>query len=212
MTGVRSDGSILQVDFEQEIPGDQVLLAGLGARIVDQGGFQGPHCVQVTARGGEEAYAWLTPAGNAARAGDGAVLEFVFRPAIQAAVELIDWPIVRCYTRGEGEDQPESVALELRARGAAADGTYEVDVISNKAIVSTAVSGLPQTEWRRFVLHRCAGQVVLSVGPPEEESGIAAYPDLNSEGELYAIVLGNTGQPESQGSGYWDLLRLGWVR
>ena len=211
MTGVRSDGSILQLDFEEELPGEQVMLVGSGARIADQGAYQGRRCAQVAAFNAEQ-YIRLAPAESAPRAGNGAVLEFVFRPTIEAAVDLIDWPVVRCYTRGDETNQPEPVAVELRARGWAAEGTYDVDVISNKAIVSTAIGDLPQTQWQRFVLHRCDGLVALSVGPPGEEARIAEYPDLNPEGELDAIVLGNLGQPESRGSGYWDLVSLGRVR
>ena len=211
---------MLHVDFEQVVD-TLVTVRNAGvildyqtrARIVDGFAYRGRRCAHIAASGpGETAQVRLVPAWDAPRAGDGAVLEFVFRPVIEGGVDLVDWPIVRGYTRGEGLEQAESVGLELRARGVAGDGTYEVDVISDKAIVSTGIEGLPQAGWTRFVMHRVDGLVALYAGPPGGETEVAAFPDLGLDEELYCICLGNAGEPHARGSGYWDAVRLGEVR
>lgn len=216
----RSDGRILHVDFEAVT--DTLIVArnagvildyGTRARILDNFAYQGRRCAYIAClEAGQEAQLRLIPAWNAPLARDGAVLEFVFRPVVEEGVDLTGWPVVRCLSRGDRENAPAPVALELRARGKATEGTYDVEVVSGKAIVAAGISGLPQGAWTRFILHRCEGQVELYAGPPGEERQVGRYPDLDPEGELYCILLGNQGDPWARGSGYWDAVRLGWPR
>ena len=216
----RSDGSTLHVDFEEVTDGLVVarnagvlLDYGTRARILEGFGYRGRRCVHIASSGpGEEARVRLVRAWDAPEAVDEVVLEFMYRPVVREPVELVDWPVMRCFTRGHGLGRAELAAVELRAQGTAAEGTYSVDVASDKAIVSGCVKGLPQAAWTRFILYRHFGQVDLFVGAPGNEEKVGTYPDRFPGAEIYAILLGNPGEPEARGEGHWDGVRLGGVR
>ncbi|MEW6752553.1 MAG: hypothetical protein AB1505_16445 [Candidatus Latescibacterota bacterium] len=216
----RSDGRALHVDFAAFT--DTLTVArnagviqetGSRARIRDDFGYTGRRCAQiVSTEPGEEVELRLVRVWDAPPAVGESVLEVVFRAVIDTPVDLERWPILRCSTPEAGTGHPEAVGLELWARGRAAQGTYDVDVVSAKAILATAVRGLPQAAWTRFVLHRQEGRVHLYVGPPGGEHASGSFPDLFPEGEVYCIHLGNGGEPDSRGAGLWDEVRLGGVR
>jgi hypothetical protein len=216
----RSDGSILHVDFEAVTDGlvvarnaGVVLDYGSGARILNNFAYRGRRCAHIAcSENNETAQIRLVRAWDAPVVVDGAVLEFVFRPVVEEPIDLVHWPIVRCYGRSEGLEEPEPVAVELRANGEAGEGTYGIEVYSDKAIVAGGIEGLPQAEWTRFVLYRKEDQVELYAGPPRKEKRVASYPDLSIDGEIYCVALGNAGDRDARGSGHWDAVRLGRVR
>ncbi|MFA6111380.1 MAG: hypothetical protein WDA75_21700 [Candidatus Latescibacterota bacterium] len=214
----RADGCILDLGFESEPPdavrelGRVLIVPGSMARITTSFSFSGRGCAVVECpEPGQEGLIRLAPETGAPLAGDGTVLEFVYRPVIDRAVELTGFPILRCLGRDERGESGWPVMVELRARGSAAEGTYDVEVTSGKAIVAAGGAGLSQTNWYRFVLHRVDGQVALWLGPPGEEQAIAAYPDLDPDLAVHELLLGNGGNPWALGSGYWDEVRLGQV-
>ena len=121
------------------------------------------------------------------------VLEFVYRPVIEKAANLKNWPIVKCFTKGgapgvfelkflndpvygmEGvldennPDIPKPVALELHANSQVSKGTYSIDVVDGGGRKKSVVTGLPQAAWTRFIMHRHGGMVDLFVGTPDDE-------------------------------------------
>lgn len=212
----RADGSILDLGFEPEPSsparerGGVVIAPGSQARITTSLAFSGRGCAGVECpEAGQEGLIRLVPEPGAPPAGDGIVLEFVYRPVIDQAVELTGFPILRCLGREARGESGWPVMVELRARGSAVEGTYDVEVTSGKAIVAAGGAGLPQVDWYRFVLRRVDGQVALWLGPPGEEQPIATYPDLDPDLAVYEVLLGNGGNPWALGSGYWDEVRLG---
>ena len=213
---VRSDGTTLHVDFEN-VTDTLIVARNAGVlldawtrdprsriRIVDTFAFDGRRCVHIAASGAQGTYVRLIRAYDADPACEDAVLEFVYRPALDTPVDLVNWLVLGC-SRPDGTP----VAIELRATGSASEGTYAVDVIAGEGTVSSALENLSQTAWIRFILHRHEGIVDLYAGPPDEEVLVGTYPDRRPEDELYAIAFGNAHDETTQGAGYWDAARLG---
>jgi len=240
---VRSDATTLHVDFENVA--DTLITARNAGVVIDYQtraqilhpfAFQGRRCAHIPPNPkGEQTQIRLIRAWDAPPAGDGAALEFVYRPALDKPVYLHDWPIAQCFSpggapgafeltylndpvygadaviAGEGTvmGRPQPVAIELRAHGHPSDGAYSVNVVSGEGVERCAVANLPQTAWTRFILRRKNGRVDLFAGPPEEEAYVGAFADILAEAELYMVRLGNPDDPSARGGGYWDAVRLG---
>ena len=184
--------------------------AGPHARVLPSFGFSGAGCACIECpQAGQEGLIHITPEPGMPPVGDGAVLEFVFRPVIERPVDLEGFPLVRVLGSDGAGEAGWPVMVELRARGKATTGVYDIEVTSGKAITGSGGASLPQAEWVRYVLHRRDGQVALYVGLPGAERAIAAYPDFDPDAGLSEILLGNAGNPWARGTGHWDDLRLG---
>jgi hypothetical protein len=178
------------------------IVAGLG---LDQGDCLALRCPQP---GDEGLFRLQAPADDLTAASD-AVLEFCYRPAAQAPVDLEGFPVLRCLGRDRTGNRGWPVLIELRARGPARSGVYALEVTSGKAIVGAGGSGWPQTAWVHYVLARVDAQVALYAGRPGAETRLAVFPDLDPEGAIDEILLGNAGDGWACGCGLWDAVRLG---
>jgi hypothetical protein len=238
-TPVRADGTTLHVDFEQVSDtliiarnAGVVLDFQTPARILDNYGYDGQRCACITANGaGEAARIRLLRGCDSPMATEDAVVEFVFRVTRSQPIDLVNWPIVsffssasvtRSYkprnldhpvfddpTMEAADGRPRAVLLGLRASGLAREGTYRIDVSDRHAVVAGVAEGLPQAAWLRFILHRQRPRVSLFIGRPGREQYVGSYEDRWSQGEVYAVLLGNPAGPQVQGSGYWDCVRIG---
>lgn len=133
------------------------------------------------------------------------VTEFMFRPTRDDAADLQEFEIWTGLGYASGK-----VGVQLVANGDAASGTYAIDVVSTEPHEGV-LTGLAQTEWLRFVLHRdrVAKTVNLWAGPPEAESFVGTYADLDPERATGRAEIGDTSSETGIGSGYWDGIRIG---
>ena len=105
---VRSDATTLHVDFENVA--DTLITARNAGVVIDYQtraqilhtfAFQGRRCAHIPPNPkGEQTQIRLIRAWDAPPAGDGAVLEFVYRPALDKPVCLHNWPIAQCFSPG----------------------------------------------------------------------------------------------------------------
>ena len=220
---VRSDARVLHVDFEDYVDGVvQVLNAGvrwLGdpfakrnegtVEITQDYAFAGTRCGHVaTDDPGQIARIRLQPRHDAPDVDGDTVVEFVFRPVREGAVDLQDLTVWSA---------DDNAGLALLANGAAETGTYRLDVIHGApgdtpwARTDGVLTNLRQDEWLRVVMRRktAAAPVDLWVGPPDDEGYVGTFPDRNAEAGLFRIELGDTSEEEYQGAGYWDDIRIG---
>ncbi len=236
---VYSDARTLHVDFENVV--DSLITtrnAGVildhrtKARILNGFAFQGRRCAYLAASSPDEATRLqLVRAFDAPPAHDNAVLEFVYRAALDRTVALKNWPIIRCFARKaesrqadlKGIDHPvfgldgvldcrQAVGIELRATGSKRTGKYQVDVIHRDGKQHAVLCDVDQYNWIRFITHRKKHGVDLFAGLPGTEQFIGTYPDIRPHDEIYSILLGNPDEPQTKGSGYWDVFRLGRPR
>ena len=238
---VRSDASTLHVDFENVTDGlISARNAGVlihyqtRARILDNFAFAGRRCAHVAVHEANVAARLvLVRAWDAPQARDNAVVEFVYRPALDKPVALKRWRVLACFTRGGspgayelkylndpvfGADaslagaagnRQRPVAVTLYANGRARDGTYNIDVVAHGGTKKNALRNLPQAAWTRFILHRHDGVVDVFAGPPDRETFAGTYEDLLPGGEIYSLPLGNPEETDARGAGYWDAVRVG---
>ena len=222
-TTPRSDGRVLNADLENYVDGVvQPLNAGLRwlgdpfagrnegtIEITRDFAFSGTRCAHVETREpGQIGRVRFQQRFDAPTIDGDTVAEVVFRPARSDAADLEDLTV---WSAGP------PVALDLLANGDADSGTYWLDVVHGapaggaRARTDRAVQGLDQGEWTRIIIHRrrSEGLVDLWVGPPENESYIGAYPDLNPDAHLGTLEIGDTSEGRHRGSGYWDDLRIG---
>jgi hypothetical protein len=238
---VRSDASTLHVDFEK-VTDTLICARNAGviinfmtkAKILDNFGYDGKRCAHIAVKSPEEQTRLrILRAYDAPQARDNTVIEFVYRPVIEKASSLKNWPIVKCFTKGgapgvfelnflndpvygmEGvldennPDIPKPVALELRANSQVSKGTYSIDIVDGDGRKNNVVTGAPQTAWTRFIMHRHKGMVDLFAGTPDEEKFIGTFRDIRPDGELYSMTIGNPEEPKVRGCGYWDCFRVG---
>jgi len=219
----RADGRVLHADFEHFTDGvyapldagvmtvgqQEILIPGGGdgkAEVTRDFGLSGSRCLRLTRSAEAKGVRirlqrrWDAPAG-----GGETVAEFAFRAAVSEAVDLEDWLL----WRGEERESGAGVGIELRARGSAAGGTYDVEVRCGDSAPRPAAAGLPQAGWVRFIMHRRPeqGTVDLWIGAPGEEVRIGAYRDLRADLPLDAVVVGAGGA--ACGAGCWDDVRIG---
>ncbi|MBH06466.1 MAG: hypothetical protein CMJ20_09110 [Phycisphaeraceae bacterium] len=105
---VQSDGRSLHVDFDNFT--DRLIVArnagvilqkGSRARVLNDFSFTGYRCAHIASFGpGEEAEMRLVCAWDAPEARNNTVLEFLYRPVNNKPVDLVNWPIIHCATRG----------------------------------------------------------------------------------------------------------------
>ena len=238
-TIIRSDARTLHVDFENVV--DSLITArnagvildhGTKARILNDFAFQGRRCAHIAVSAPNQATRLqLVRAFDALPARDNAVLEFVYRPALDQTVALKNWPIIRCFAqKAEARhldmkdiDHPvfgqdgvldcrQPVGIELRAIGSKRTGKYQVDVVHRDGKQCAVLADVDQFNWLRFIAHRRNHMVDLFAGLPGVEQFIGTYPDIKPDDEIFSILLGNPDEPKTQGSGYWDVFRLGRPR
>ncbi len=140
------------------------------------------------------------------------VAEFIYRAVADKPVDITGFVVWS--TNGYRSDQ---VGLTLTARGLALSGRYDLIVDSNvgqESEKSPALSGLDQSQWIRIVLSRISldKSVDLWVGPPGEEKWIGRYPDSDPNTCIGRIRVGDIHDSKSIGSGYWDNIRVGNAR
>jgi len=219
----RSDGRILNADFENYVDGVvQPLNAGVrwlgdpfagrnegAVAITRDFGFSGTRCAHMETHEEDQiARVRLQARFDAPRISGDVVAEVLFRPARDGAADLDD---VTVWSAGR------RVGLDLLANGDADSGAYRLDVVhgvpgsGERARTDRVASGLKQHEWLRLLLHRKAaeGIVELWVGPPGREQFAGAYTDLNPDAELTSVEIGDTSEGRRQGAGYWDDVRIG---
>ena len=238
---VRSDARTLHVDFEN-VADTLICARNAGVivdyetrtRILDNFSFTGSRCAHMSMNAADQAVRLqLVRAHDARPARDGAVLEFVYRPALDKPVTLRNWPILRCSTPGGApgafelkflndpvygmdgvledlkKDRPRRVAIELFTNGSRSKGTYGLDVMDRTGRHRSVLKDLDQAAWMRFILHRHDGRVDLFAGEPERETYVETFDDILPGGEIYAVLLGSPDDSAARGAGYWDSFRVG---
>jgi hypothetical protein len=138
------------------------------------------------------------------------VAEFVYRPTALngPAVDLDQFAIFSTlgYRGGQG-------GIVLYASGKASTGTYDIDVedAAGEDDRKRIATGLSQSEWRRFILHKHAdrGTVELWIGPPDNETRVGEFEDIDPDRDWGRAHFGDLSDSEAIGSGYWDDVRIG---
>lgn len=218
----RSDGSILHVDFENHIDeGVGFLNAGvrwvgypfseikqkISAIVVDPNvAFGGSRCGYVwTDRPEQRGRITLQPRADQANRAD-AVAEFVFRPVSARAVAIEDFVVWSAEQNRGG-----AVGVVLFAHGSAASGTYALSVKDARRVHRDVVRDLLQTEWVRILIHRNRSErkVSIAVGPPGREKAVGEFEDINAQGDVARVELGDISETGVVGSGHWDDVRIG---
>ncbi len=212
-----ADGALLDLGTGAARSWAQARQAGLlcfgppeRAGIVPGQGLDQGDCLSLRCpRAGDEGFVRLRVPTDRPAAGSDAVLEFHYRAAAEAPVDLEGFPVLRCLGREAAGQRGWPVLIELRARGSAPAGLYALEVTSGKAIVGAGGSAWPQTAWVHYVLARVDAQVAFYAGPHGAERRLAVFPDLDPDSDIDEILLGNAGDGWACGAGLWDRLRLG---
>ena len=133
------------------------------------------------------------------------VVELLFRPVREGAADLQDFVVWSGLGYATGK-----VGILLIASGAPATGEYAIDVVSSERH-EKAITGLDQSQWVRFVLHRHreTATVDLWAGQPGAEEFVGTFPDVDSERATGRAEFGDTSSDREMGSGYWDDIRIG---
>ena len=214
----RSDGCVLNVDFENYVDGlIGILNAGvrqLGDPFTDvkQKKVEVVNNKSLAFEGNRCAYVWTDKIEQQGRIilqrrfdapeVPNEVMEFVYRPVSDKAVDLADFKV--WYTMGY---QSGAVGLALYARGSAQSGTYDLYDQAGQRVLAN----LRQSEWVRVVLARNQTEkmVDLWLGAPGQEKWIGRYPDMDPKRRVGRVEIGDDSQQKARGSGYWDNIRIG---
>ena len=229
-TGVpapRSDGSVLNVDFEHYADGwVGPLNAGvrqLGdpftnikqkeVRILGEQdlAYEGNRCAYVfTNMADQRGRILLQRRFDAIEAAD-EVIEFMFCATQSGAVNMEDFVVWSTMGYASG-----AAGIALYANARASDGVYAIDVQAGGATPerkANVLTGLQQQEWLRFVMarNRANKSVDLWAGAPGKEAWVGQFPDFAPEIAIGRAEFGDVSSETSRGSGFWDCVRVGSV-